>query len=105
MPSARRGALARGTTARLKPCFSRLGEPLFAERHGTYLARQSELAEHDEILDTGRSVRLETTASATARSAAVSPTRRPPTTFANTSLSPDANPQCRCRIASNKPRR
>ena len=87
-----------------EPVLLRLGEPFFAERHRPHLAREPELAEHDEIRAT-RDARaeLETTASATARSAAVSPTRNPPTMFANTSLSPEANPQCRCRIASSKP--
>ncbi len=50
MPSGRRGAFARGTSARLNPCFCCLCEALFAERHGPNLAREPELAEHDEIL-------------------------------------------------------
>ena len=105
MPSGRRGAFARGTSARLNPCFCASASRSSPNGTGRISPVSPSSPNTTRSCGTGFSVRLETTASATARSAAVSPTRKPPTMFANTSLSPDANPQCRCNTASNSPRR
>src|SRR6185312_14776324 len=99
------GAFAFGTMARRKPWWAasfRRSSPFGTGRISPDNPTSPKVT---MCSGNGRSRKLDSTASSTGRSAAVSCTRMPPTTLTNTSWSYAATPPCRCSTASSMARR
>ena len=100
------GAFALGISAIEKPSLAASRNRSWPRGAGRIFAGQSDLAEHDQLRAAAACCACEETiASSTARSAAGSAMRTPPTALTNTSWSKAAMPAWRCSTASSIARR